>query len=199
MNKSSIDNPPFVSLHYGTFISLDPESFMNVRYDGRELQVVFEGRTNRSKPRSVRNASMQARLRESLEQVAPDMEPYDMVVSSWLPGDHPPGHEGGYCQYSDRTLHLEDVNEPDDPIVWNRLIETALHELAHLIHGPSNDPHGPAWVQVCARLLAIAHQCRVYDYQLAQQHSMAGSDAYRSDLIEQVECLVSNASLSDHP
>lgn len=168
---------------------------MNVRYDGRDLHVVFEGRTNRSKPRSVRNEPLQARLRQVLEQVAPDVASYEIAVSAWLPGDHPPGHEGGYCQYSDRTLHLEDVNEPDDPIAWNRLIETALHELAHLIHGPSNDPHGHAWIQICARMLAIAHQHEVYDFRLAQQHDMAGSDAYRSHLMEQVELLVSKASL----
>jgi len=171
---------------------------MNIRYEGRELQVVFEGRTNRTRPRSVRNEPLQARLKQALERVAPNVETYEVVVSAWLPGDHPLGHQGGYCQYSNRTLHLEDVDDPKDAIVWNRLIETALHELAHLIHGPSNDPHGHTWIHICARLLAIAHQNQVYNYQLAQQHDMAGSDAYRSHLMEQVETLVSDTSLPIH-
>lgn len=170
---------------------------MNVRFDGRDLQVVFEGRTNRPMPRSSRNKPLQDRLKHALERVAPDVAAYDVVVSPWLPGDHPPEHQGGYCQYSNRTLFIEEMDDPEDPVIWNCLIETALHELAHLIYGPATESHGQGWLQIFAQLLAVAHQIEVYDYQLAGQHDMAGSEAYRPELMAQVEALVSRHHSSD--
>lgn len=163
---------------------------MDILFEGRVIEVVFEGRVSLFKPRLITNEVLQERLRETLTRVAPEVENYSLIICQWRAHDHPTGQRGGYCQYSTRTLYLEDIGPIEDQIVWNRLIETVIHELAHLLHGPSGDSHGQSWVMVCADLLARAHRMGLYDCRMAKQSEFIGDEEYRRQLLALVEDLI---------
>jgi predicted SprT family Zn-dependent metalloprotease len=63
----------------------------------------------------------------------------------------------GYCHWTKKTIGLSIYHATGS--TDGAIMNTILHEIAHALVGPSNDPHGPKWQRKALEIGCNAERC----------------------------------------